>query len=267
MAANTDGNEMSGPVQPGLRAIDAINPDDPGIRMAARRRRHHGQHHARLRQRHRRPDASTSSSAAAPSRRCGSWALADGNVILGGLKLANGENPKGYGKNKQQAPFTRMKVAALQREQFVKAKRVQGEARRRRRRSRPRPRLEPLVEVLEAEAHRSLPLPPRRRHDDRRPPREEFGFETRAAARHRGLPRRRRPGEEEDPGVAHARRQPRRQARGDGPARRERRDPDKAGVKVAINTDDSITESRFFLRTGAIAVRGGMSEMAAAARR
>ena len=37
----------------------------------------------------------------------------------------------------------------------------------------------------------------------------------------------------------------------------------KAGVKVAINTDDSITESRFFLRTGAIAVRGGMSEDAA----
>src|SRR5207248_3270284 len=38
---------------------------------------------------------------------------------------------------------------------------------------------------------------------------------------------------------------------------------DRAGVKVAINTDDSITESRFFLRTGAIAVRGGMSEDAA----
>ena len=41
---------------------------------------------------------------------------------------------------------------------------------------------------------------------------------------------------------------------------------DKAGVKVAINTDDSITESRFFLRTGAIAVRGGMSEDAGPAR-
>src|SRR5437762_6582363 len=38
---------------------------------------------------------------------------------------------------------------------------------------------------------------------------------------------------------------------------------DKAGVKVAINTDDFITESRFFLRTGAIAVRGGMSEASA----
>jgi imidazolonepropionase-like amidohydrolase len=38
---------------------------------------------------------------------------------------------------------------------------------------------------------------------------------------------------------------------------------DRAGVLVAINTDDAITESRFFLRTGAIAVRGGMSEEAA----
>ena len=38
---------------------------------------------------------------------------------------------------------------------------------------------------------------------------------------------------------------------------------DKAGVTVAINTDDFVTESRFFLRTGAIAVRGGMSEAAA----
>ena len=38
---------------------------------------------------------------------------------------------------------------------------------------------------------------------------------------------------------------------------------DKAGVTVTINTDDSITESRFYLRTAAIAVRGGMSEAAA----
>jgi imidazolonepropionase-like amidohydrolase len=32
----------------------------------------------------------------------------------------------------------------------------------------------------------------------------------------------------------------------------------RAGVTVTINTDDSITESRFLLRTGALAVRGGM---------
>ncbi len=32
--ANSDGNEGSGPVQSALRALDAIQPDDPGIRMA-----------------------------------------------------------------------------------------------------------------------------------------------------------------------------------------------------------------------------------------
>ena len=32
--ANSDGNEGSGAVQSGLRALDAIYPDDPGIRMA-----------------------------------------------------------------------------------------------------------------------------------------------------------------------------------------------------------------------------------------
>src|SRR5205823_4557555 len=32
--AHGDGNEMSGPVQGGLRALDAVWPDDPGIRMA-----------------------------------------------------------------------------------------------------------------------------------------------------------------------------------------------------------------------------------------
>ncbi|MCS7023019.1 MAG: amidohydrolase family protein [Gemmataceae bacterium] len=34
----------------------------------------------------------------------------------------------------------------------------------------------------------------------------------------------------------------------------------RAGVPVAINTDDSVTESRFFLRTAAIALRGGLNE-------
>ena len=34
MPANSDGNEGSGPVQSGVRALDAIQPDDPGIRMA-----------------------------------------------------------------------------------------------------------------------------------------------------------------------------------------------------------------------------------------
>lgn len=38
---------------------------------------------------------------------------------------------------------------------------------------------------------------------------------------------------------------------------------EKAGVKVAFNTDDPITNSRLLLRSAALAVRGGMSEDAA----
>src|SRR5258708_2750639 len=41
--------------------------------------------------------------------------------VLGGIKFANGENPKGAYGGKNQAPMTRMKLAALQREQLVKA--------------------------------------------------------------------------------------------------------------------------------------------------
>lgn len=35
---------------------------------------------------------------------------------------------------------------------------------------------------------------------------------------------------------------------------------DRAGVKVALHTDDPITDSRLFLRSGALAIRGGLRE-------
>ena len=38
---------------------------------------------------------------------------------------------------------------------------------------------------------------------------------------------------------------------------------ERAGAKVAIHTDDWITDSRFFLRCGALAIRGGMSRAGA----
>jgi imidazolonepropionase-like amidohydrolase len=38
---------------------------------------------------------------------------------------------------------------------------------------------------------------------------------------------------------------------------------ERAGVKVAIHTDDFITSSRLFLRSAALAVQGGMSEAGA----
>src|SRR5207237_2413085 len=83
--------------------------------------------------------------------------LPDGTEILGGLKMANGENPKGYGR-RGQAPFTRVKVAALQRQEFVKAREYLAKWKTYREavaagRTATEPdrdvSLEPLVEVLE----------------------------------------------------------------------------------------------------------------------
>src|SRR5262249_4058620 len=181
------------------------------------------------------------------------------------------ENPKGYGR-RQLAPNTRMKVAALQREQFVKARDYQRQWAAYRKavaagKSVPPPEtdlaLEPLVEVLEHKrtvhfhSHRADDLLTALRIA------EEFDFEIVLQHATEGyriadeLVRRKVPVSltlVDSPGgkpeVA-------------GLLEENAAILDKAGVKVAINTDDSITESRFFLRTGAIAVRGGMPEESA----
>src|ERR1700681_759213 len=114
--AGADGNEMTGPIQPGLRAIDAIDPNDPGIKMALA------------------GGVTTANIMPGSGNAIGGQTLyvrLKGTVVeamrimagrvLGGIKFANGENPKGAYGGKNQAPGTRMKVAALQREQLVKA--------------------------------------------------------------------------------------------------------------------------------------------------
>src|SRR5204862_7254440 len=114
--ASADGNEMTGPVQPGLRAIDAINPDDPGIKMAVA------------------GGVTTANIMPGSGNAIGGQTLyvkLRGAVIdamrvltgqvLGVIKFDNGENPKGAYGGKNQAPMTRMKLAALQREPLVKA--------------------------------------------------------------------------------------------------------------------------------------------------
>jgi len=107
--ANSDGNEMTGPVQGIVRALDAVNPYDPGIRMA------------------------NAGGVTAANIMPGSGNVIGGQTIyvklrgytpeqmwiespdvLGGLKMANGENPKRAYGGKAKAPGTRMKVAALQ---------------------------------------------------------------------------------------------------------------------------------------------------------
>lgn len=264
VSANQDGNEMTGPVQPGLRAIDAINPDDPGIRMAVA------------------GGVTTANIMPGSGNAIGGQTLyvklkgtivdimrALSRLVVGGIKFANGENPKGVYGTKNQAPGTRMKIAALQREMLVKAQgyKRQWDTYRKdlaggKKATAPERdlALEPLVEVLER--RRTVHFHCHRADDIMTAVRlaKEFNFELvlqhctegyRIAAELAkegiwvSLTLVDSPGGkpevmgflEENAAILH-----------------------KAGVKVAINTDDFITESRFLLRTGAIAVRGGLPE-------
>jgi imidazolonepropionase-like amidohydrolase len=264
--AHEDGNEGSGAVQPGLRALDAIYPDDPGIRMAVA------------------GGVTTANIMPGSANVIGGQTVyvklrgrtmeemqITGGKVLGGLKMANGENPKRWNfEKRKQAPATRMKVAALQREQFAKARDYQRQWQAYRKavadgKDGVTPpdvdlALEPLVEVLERKrtvhfhSHRADDLLTALRIAD------EFAFEIVLQHATEGyriadeLARRKVPvsltlvdspgGKPETAGLLEE----------------NAAVLDRAGVPVAINTDDSITESRFLLRTGAIAVRGGLSE-------
>ncbi len=256
--ANSDGNEMSGPVQPGIRALDAIWPQDPGIRMATAG----GVTTANIM-----PGSGNviggqtlyvklRGNSVEDMRITGK--LANGTEVLGGLKMANGENPKGYGRSKQQAPFTRMKVAALQREQFIKAKEYMAK------KDAPRDlSLEPLVEVLQGKrtvhfhSHRADDLLTAIRIS------EEFGFELVLQHATEGYRVAEIIAAKKIPVSLTLVDSPGGKAETMGLLEENAAILEKAGVIVAINTDDFITESRFLLRTGSLALRGGMSEMSA----
>jgi imidazolonepropionase-like amidohydrolase len=112
--ANGDGNEMTGAVQGIVRAINSLNPFDPGIRMANAG----GVTTANIM-----PGSGNVIGARTIYVRLGGRTVDEMHikspVVLGGLKMADGENPKRSYGTKGQAPATRMKVAALQRAQFV----------------------------------------------------------------------------------------------------------------------------------------------------
>ncbi len=263
--AHSDGNEASGPVQGGLRALDAIQPDDPGIRMAVA------------------GGVTTANIMPGSGNVIGGQTLyvklrghtveamaIQTRDVLGGLKMANGENPKrfNFDRNKS-APATRMKLAALQREQFIKARDYQRRWQEYRKKAAADPKaepperdisLEPLVEVLERKrtvhfhCHRGDDLLTAVRLAD------EFDFEIVLQHATEGY----RVVEElvkyKVPVSLTLLDSPGGKLEAAGLLEENAALLEQAGVKVAINTDDSITESRFFLRTGAIAVRGGMSE-------
>jgi imidazolonepropionase-like amidohydrolase len=261
VSSNADGNEMSGPVQPAVRAIDSFNPDDPGIRMALA------------------GGVTTANVMPGSGNVIGGQTVyvkyrgrsieemrvtgrAGKTEILGGLKMANGENPKGYGRTKSQAPFTRMKIAALQRETFQKAKEYKSKLDAGTKVDRDIA-LEPIVEVLEGKrtvhfhCHRADDLLTAVRIS------EEFGFELVLQHATEGYRVADVLAKKKIPVSLTLIDSPGGKAETIGLLEENAAVLEKAGVTVTINTDDGITESRFLLRTGAIAVRGGMSESAA----
>jgi imidazolonepropionase-like amidohydrolase len=260
----SDGNEMTGPVQPGLRALDAIDPNDPGIRMALAG----GVTVANIM-----PGSGNAIGGQTLYVKLKGATIEAMRLVirnfLGGIKFANGENPKGAYGSKNAAPGTRMKVAALQREMLAKAKHYKQQwdnydkAKKEGKEVSPPERdinLEPLREVLDRK--RTVHFHCHRADDIMTAVRlsREFDFEIVLQHCTEGY----LVAEElakmgiwvsltliDSPGG---------KPEVMGLIEENAAILTKKGVKVAINTDDSVTESRFFLRTGAIAVRGGLSE-------
>ena len=253
LAANSDGNESTGPVQSLVRAMDSLFPMDPGFKRA-----HAG-------------GITTANVMPGSGNVMGgqtAYVKLRGNTVEkmlidlkggpSGMKMANGENPKNNYGRRNQAPATRMKVMALQREAFQKARNYQIKLQKKPDETERDLSLEPLVEILERKrtvhfhTHRADDIVSALRLAD------EFKFEivlhhvTEAYMVPRQIARRNvrcsltlldAPGGKpeavnlryENAALAHA-----------------------AGIEIALNTDDPVTESRLFLRTGALAVRGGL---------
>src|SRR5271156_4744712 len=260
-----DANEGSGPIQPALSALDAIDPADPNIRMA------------------------TAGGITTANIMPGSGNVMGGQTAyvklrgttieqmlipgtIGGMKMANGTNPKGYG-TRGQAPMTRMEEAALARGIYEKAQQYKAKwdaytkaAAGGDKTAKEPDRdlgLEAVVQVLDGKrvvhnhTHRADDVMTVLRLAD------EFHYRVvvhhgtescevadELAKRHIGVSYTMIDAPGGKPETIHLTMS--------CPARLE-----KAGVKVAFNTDDPITNSRLLLRSAALGVRGGMSEDAA----
>jgi imidazolonepropionase-like amidohydrolase len=261
--AHADGNEGSGAVQAGLRALDAILPDDPGIRMATAG----GVTTANIMPGSGNVIGGQTLYVKLRGRTVEAMRLTPGKV-LGGLKMANGENPKRWNfDTRKLPPATRMKLAALQRESFQKARdyRRQWQAYRKARTGGKDVQppdtdlaLEPLVEVLER--RRTVHFHSHRADDLITAVRlaKEFDFELVLQHATEGYRVAEELARDKVPCSLTLVDSPGGKLEAAGLLEENAAALDRAGVLVAINTDDSITESRFLLRTGAIAVRGGM---------
>jgi imidazolonepropionase-like amidohydrolase len=253
------GADSSGPIQPEVRVMDAINVRDAGLQKAQ------------------------AGGITTVNIMPGSGYLLSGQTIYlklrdgetiddllialpgggyaGGIKMANGTNPR----RTPPFPGTRAKAAALVREQFVKAQ----EYRQKLRRSDPEKRpdrdlgMEALVDVLDGKrvVHHHT-----HRHDDILTVlrlAKEFGFRVVLQHVSEGW---RVADEIAEAGV------PASIIMIDSPGGKletqylsyaNGKILDEAGVNVGFHTDDGITDSRLFLRSAALAVRAGMSRKSA----
>ena len=254
---SVEGADSTAPIQPDARVLDSINIRDAGIRKA-------------------RAGGITTANVMPGSGHLLSGQtlylkLRDGNVIddllirdsqgviAGGMKMANGTNPR----RAEPFPGTRAKSAALVREQFIKAEEYRDKIQKAGGDLEKLPardlRLEALVEVLEG---RRVVHYHTHRHDDILTVirlSKEFGF--RVVLHHVSE------GWKVADEIAAAK-VPCSIIVIDSPGGKlEAIDLssttgavlEKAGVLVGFHTDDGITDSRLFLRSAALAVRNGMS--------
>jgi imidazolonepropionase-like amidohydrolase len=259
------GADSSGPIQPGVRIIDAINVRDVGFKravagglttlniMPGSGHLISGQTlYAKLRL-----------GAGGPKKIDDLFILDEHGQPRGGLKMANGTN------SQRQSPFpgTRGKSAFLVREQYIKAREYQAAVARAAGDASKLPardlNLEALIEAMEGKrvVHHHT-----HRHDDIITVlrlKQEFGFKV--VLHHVS------DGWKVADEIAAAK-VPCSVILIDSPGGKlEARDMsfatgailDKAGVRVAYHTDDYITDSRIFLRSAALGVRAGLPRRAA----
>ncbi len=145
-----DYNEVSAPVTPEMRAIDAINPRDEAFRVALS------------------GGVTTAVTGPGSANVIGGTFTAiklHGNTVDGmilreavAMKIAMGENPKGcYGQQGKKAPVTRMAVAAMLRGTLAKAKKYAADIAQADAEGKPRPfdfQMEAMLPVI----HREIPL-------------------------------------------------------------------------------------------------------------
>ncbi len=252
-----DGGDRSEPIQGDVRILDAIDPQDDGIRKAL------------------------AGGITTVNVMPGSGHLMSGQTaylklrrgrtisdllycedvltgICGGLKMANGTNPRG----ESPWPGTRAKSAAMVRERFVKAMEYREKLRAAGADSTKRPdrdlELEILVEALDGKrvVHHHT-----HRHDDILTVlrlQREFGFRLVLQHVSEGWKVAREIAAAGVPASVIVIDAPGGKLEAVDLSLRTGAILDEAGVLVGFHTDDGITDSRFFLRSAALAVRAGM---------